>query len=176
MGTMNCIHRLMRYSDNLIPIRRSHQLTRSCACHWKLSEIASKFQVRPIYILSKPVHHVLSYFQLNHHRCFRTEAEFHLKADQTLNDLQEGIEDSIEEMEEIVLASGVLTFETPRGTWVLNKQTPNKQIWWSSPISGPKRYEYDNHKDTWVNTRDGSFLQDSLKEEMLEVYGTELTL
>lgn len=28
------------------------------------------------------------------------------------------------------------------GTYVLNKQPPNKQIWLSSPISGPKRYDW----------------------------------
>ena len=26
------------------------------------------------------------------------------------------------------------------GTYVINKQSPNKQIWLSSPMSGPKRY------------------------------------
>ena len=30
------------------------------------------------------------------------------------------------------------------GTYVINKQTPNKQIWLSSPISGPKRYDLSN--------------------------------
>ena len=112
--------------------------------------------------------------QLNHWRLFRSEAEFHLKADDTLDEIQELLEDAIEDIEEIVLASGVLTFVTPRGTWVLNKQTPNKQIWWSSPISGPRRYEYNDENDIWVNTRDGSSLYESLKEEMLEVYGIEL--
>jgi len=28
------------------------------------------------------------------------------------------------------------------GFWVINKQAPNQQIWWSSPISGPRRYEH----------------------------------
>lgn len=30
----------------------------------------------------------------------------------------------------------------PYGTWVINKQPTNKQIWLSSPISGPKRFDY----------------------------------
>lgn len=30
----------------------------------------------------------------------------------------------------------------PHGTYVLNKQPANKQIWLSSPVSGPKRYDY----------------------------------
>lgn len=28
------------------------------------------------------------------------------------------------------------------GTYVINKQTPNRQLWLSSPISGPKRFVY----------------------------------
>lgn len=28
----------------------------------------------------------------------------------------------------------------PNGTYVINKQPPNKQIWLSSPVSGPDRY------------------------------------
>uniref|UniRef100_A0A914RUA2 Frataxin n=1 Tax=Parascaris equorum TaxID=6256 RepID=A0A914RUA2_PAREQ len=36
---------------------------------------------------------------------------------------------------------GVITAKVGRdkGTYVINKQTPNRQIWLSSPISGPKR-------------------------------------
>ena len=30
------------------------------------------------------------------------------------------------------------------GVYVINKQTPNKQIWLSSPISGPQRYVQNN--------------------------------
>ena len=26
---------------------------------------------------------------------------------------------------------------------MINKQTPNRQIWLSSPVSGPKRYDWD---------------------------------
>ena len=110
-------------------------------------------------------------------RYFKTEGDFHLKADSTLEHIQECIEDSLNDnLEEAVLASGVLTFETPRGIWVLNKQTPNRQIWWSSPISGPRRYEYIPETNDWVNTRDGIGLYDSLKEEMLEVFGKEIDI
>jgi frataxin len=33
---------------------------------------------------------------------------------------------------------------------VINTQTPNRQLWYSSPISGPQRYNYENQK--WVNS------------------------
>lgn len=65
----------------------------------------------------------------------------------------------------------------PLGTYVLNKQPPNKQIWLSSPTSGPKRYDYvirDEGQDSkegtaagdWVYLRDMSKLQDLLLEEL----------
>ena len=62
------------------------------------------------------------------------------------------------------------------GTYVLNKQPPNKQIWLSSPISGPKRYDWvveQKEEDgkpvlsrRWVYLRDGSVLTDLLNEEL----------
>lgn len=74
--------------------------------------------------------------------------------------------------------AGVLTLTfPPNGTYVINKQPPNKQIWLSSPISGPKRYDYviesegqDAKEGTgqgkWVYLRDGSTLEDLLLEEI----------
>lgn len=64
--------------------------------------------------------------------------------------------------------AGVLTAITPRGTYVLNKQPPNKQIWLSSPISGPKRYDWVTAGESgeWVYLRDGSKLSDLLRDEV----------
>jgi frataxin len=68
---------------------------------------------------------------------------------------------------------------------VINKQPPNKQIWLSSPISGPKRFDWvvsgagqhekegstvdtgdDGEGGKWVYLRDGSSLSDLLKKEL----------
>ncbi|PHH53391.1 Frataxin, mitochondrial [Ceratocystis fimbriata CBS 114723] len=68
--------------------------------------------------------------------------------------------------------SGVLTIKFGRvGTYVINKQPPNKQIWLSSPISGPKRYDFvadKSHPDggNWVYLRDGSSMDGLLLAEM----------
>ena len=41
------------------------------------------------------------------------------------------------------LQQGVLTVRLGDfGTYVINKQTPNRQIWMSSPLSGPVRYDW----------------------------------
>jgi frataxin len=43
---------------------------------------------------------------------------------------------------DISLANGVLTVAVPdHGTFVVNKQSPNRQIWLSSPVSGPARFD-----------------------------------
>jgi frataxin len=86
--------------------------------------------------------------------------------------------------------SGVLTLSLgPHiGTYVINKQPPNKQIWLSSPKTGPKRYDYvvfgegqhekqDTATGDWVYLRDGSTLNDLLMDELgidLRTTDTEL--
>jgi frataxin len=72
----------------------------------------------------------------------------------------------------------VLTLKfPPNGTYVINKQPPNKQIWLSSPITGPKRYDYavwsegqDSKEGTgagaWVYLRDGTTLGELLETEL----------
>ena len=80
---------------------------------------------------------------------------------------------------EVEYSSGVLTIQLPpHGTWVLNKQSPNQQIWWSSPLSGPRRYEWNERYDRWVSTRseDGDSLGEALAKEIKELYHVDLPL
>ena len=87
-------------------------------------------------------------------------------ADECLDTILEKADELSDERDvvEVELASGVLTLKTPEGTWVLNKQVPNRQLWLSSPVSGPCRYE---HVDgTWTHTRDGSSLAELLEREL----------
>jgi frataxin len=50
------------------------------------------------------------------------------------------VESALEEMDvddsyETNYEDGVLSVKLgPHGTFVINKQTPNRQIWWSSPV------------------------------------------
>jgi frataxin len=76
-----------------------------------------------------------------------------------------------------LLQAGVMTIGFPKiGEYVINKQPPNKQIWLSSPKSGPKRFDWvvvsedqSSKQDTatggWVYLRDGSFLDEILFSE-----------
>lgn len=60
---------------------------------------------------------------------------------------------------------------------MINKQPPNKQIWLSSPESGPKRYDWvmlgegqDQKEGTatgeWIYLRDGTSLNDLFNKEL----------
>ena len=67
-----------------------------------------------------------------------SESDYHKIADQYLDDLFENL-DQLEANEaldfECSFSQGVLTLSSlHHGTWVINKQAPNKQLWWSSPI------------------------------------------
>jgi hypothetical protein len=45
---------------------------------------------------------------------------------------------------------GVLSIQLGgAGTFVLNIQAPNRQVWLSSPTSGPARYNFDSATRTW---------------------------
>ncbi|SSD60351.1 related to Frataxin homolog, mitochondrial [Saccharomycodes ludwigii] len=91
------------------------------------------------------------------------------KSDLFLDDILEKLEDISEKSPDLIpdveLTQGVLTLElSPLGTYVINKQPPNKQIWLSSPLSGPNRFDYYNN--SWVSLRDGSLMIDTLNNEL----------
>ncbi|KAK9318407.1 hypothetical protein V1522DRAFT_382952 [Lipomyces starkeyi] len=100
--------------------------------------------------------------------------EYHAVADETLENILEHCEDlaDTEPKIDVELAQGVLTLILPpHGTYVINKQPPNKQIWLSSPISGPKRYDLIDSQ--WTDRRDGTTLGNLLRHEISEVLGVE---
>ncbi|KAH1985925.1 hypothetical protein LV164_000102 [Aspergillus fumigatus] len=106
-----------------------------------------------------------------------TDVQYHEFAEHYLNVIQNEVEKAQEEGSDIEAEYSVLPGV---GTYVLNKQPPNKQIWLSSPISGPKRYDWvlegdqmHEKQDTrpfgngqWIYLRDGSNLTDLLNAEL----------
>jgi frataxin len=87
------------------------------------------------------------------------------------------LDECIEDGFDLSLAMGVLTLKLgPKGTYVINKQTPNRQLWWSSPVSGPKRYNWDTSARRWKNSRDGHDMLAELKTELSRLTGQELPL
>jgi len=76
-----------------------------------------------------------------------------------------------------ILSDGVLTVKlAENGTYVVNKQTPNKQIWLSSPVSGPSRYDVETSGDDegcWVYKHTGETLHSLLEKEIGAMLGKE---
>ena len=62
-----------------------------------------------------------------------------------------------------------------KGTFVVNKQGPNRQVWLSSPVSGPWRYDLRKGGE-WVYKRDGHELASRLEEEMKALTGRDVGL
>jgi len=124
---------------------------------------------------------------INHRRRYSTPAprvnesslsmsHYHEVADKTMDLLLESLEElhEVESLEgyDVEFHSGVLTLNLgPHGTYVVNKQPPNRQIWLSSPFSGPKRYDYIEDEDKWVYSRDGRTLHSLLSDELSTALG-----
>ncbi|ATY66203.1 mitochondrial chaperone Frataxin [Cordyceps militaris] len=109
-----------------------------------------------------------------------SESEYHDIADEFLEGVLtqfEALQDTREDID-IEFSAGVMTItHTDKGTYVINKQPPNKQIWLSSPLSGPKRYDWcvvgEGQADKagtgqggWIYGRDGSSLNALILDEL----------
>lgn len=107
-----------------------------------------------------------------------SDAAYHTLADTYLQALLESLESLAESAPpssptaklEIEYAQGTLEIKTQQGTYVINKQPPNKQIWLSSPLSGPKRYDWvaaaEGSGGKWTYLRDGGELSELLTQEI----------
>ncbi|WMV39116.1 hypothetical protein MTR67_032501 [Solanum verrucosum] len=62
------------------------------------------------------------------------------------------------------------------GTYVINKQTPNRQIWMSSPVSGPSRFDWDQSSHGWIYRRTKANLQKVLEDELEKLCGSAINL
>ena len=123
----------------------------------------------------------------------KEEMVFHKVADEMLHNLQDAVEewgeDNAGDDFDLSHEMGVVTISlgSGKGTYVINKQAPNKQIWLSSPMrcvkrwlrsfqsawpgSGPCRYEC-GEDGIWRHTRDASKLSDLLRAELqLHIHG-----
>ncbi|XP_005181547.2 frataxin homolog, mitochondrial [Musca domestica] len=97
-----------------------------------------------------------------------------------LNDYFEQLLESVESIPDSDLAysDGVLTVNLGKhGTYVINRQTPNRQIWLSSPTSGPKRYDFVGESSgisgKWVYRHTGESLHELLQHELQKIFETQ---
>ncbi|KAL8267326.1 hypothetical protein R6Q59_004670 [Mikania micrantha] len=109
------------------------------------------------------------------------EDEFHKLADATIHDLLEKIEEYGDSVDidgfDIDYGNQVLTVKFGSlGTYVLNKQTPNRQIWMSSPVSGPSRFDWDQTGEAWIYRRTKAKLLETLESEIQKLCGDPIKL
>ncbi|PIO66915.1 iron donor protein CyaY, partial [Teladorsagia circumcincta] len=77
-----------------------------------------------------------------------SQADYEKAAEESLERLSDYLDTLPDKLQvssdyDVTNAMGVLTVVISKqiGTYVINKQSPNRQLWLSSPISGPKRYD-----------------------------------
>lgn len=91
-------------------------------------------------------------------------SEFTTLACRTLNHIAESLEEQDPEgMIEVDLHDGILNVVTGQGTFVINKHSAAKEIWLSSPASGPSHFAYRDGK--WLS-KNGKDLFVILKNEL----------
>ncbi|KNE68043.1 frataxin [Allomyces macrogynus ATCC 38327] len=113
-----------------------------------------------------------------------TDLEYHQRSEAALDVLVDALEALGDDVElpgfDVTYSSGVLTLSLgASGTYVLNKQPPNQQIWLSSPVSGPRRFDWHAPSQAWVDARSvdpasGPVLEDLLRAELEQLVDVDL--
>ncbi|CAJ0899985.1 13727_t:CDS:10 [Entrophospora sp. SA101] len=103
-----------------------------------------------------------------------SQDEYHQLSEETMEKLYENLESLGEEINindyDVEYSCG------STGTYVINKQPPNKQIWLSSPVSGPKRYDYDFKDEKWIYHHENSTLDELLNNELSQIFKRDVKL
>ena len=105
---------------------------------------------------------------------------FHRAADHTLQGITEVMEDYADDNAtlemDVDLAGDVLNVALgARGHFVLNKQSPNQQIWMSSPVCGPQRYDFRADTLSWHCRRENKGLLTMLADDFEALTGDRLS-
>lgn len=109
--------------------------------------------------------------------CFSTNTltKFISIVDSTLNKIYDEIDKKeYSFIDNISLEEGVLTINLKEDkTYVINIQKPNKQIWLSSPFSGPRRFEFNEANNKWIDIHNSnnsllSLISKEINEEIIK--------
>uniref|UniRef100_A0A0K8TJI2 ferroxidase n=1 Tax=Lygus hesperus TaxID=30085 RepID=A0A0K8TJI2_LYGHE len=109
-------------------------------------------------------------------------AEYEKVCDTTLESLFEFFDTLLDKNStlkggDVTYGDGVLTVNLGQhGTYVINRQSPNKQIWLSSPLSGPKRYDFVKETNNWIYKHDSVSLHDLLHSELSDILKSAVDL
>ncbi|KAM3395442.1 frataxin, mitochondrial isoform X1 [Capsicum galapagoense] len=141
-----------------------------------LSEVSRSFCSR-----SSPLHDASEGPAAIDYRSLLQEDEYHRLANATIHDLLDKLEEYGDSVDidgfDVDYGNEVLTLKFGSlGTYVINKQTPNRQIWMSSPVSGPSRFDWDQNCQGWIYRRTKANLQKVLEDEIEKLCGSAINL
>jgi frataxin-like iron-binding protein CyaY len=100
-------------------------------------------------------------------KVFMFNMDFELIAKKTLEDLYEKL-DKQESLDIELTDDGVLMISAPNGEYVLNKHFVTKQIWYSSPVSSLKYFNYIDGKFLEKNNRNLT-LEQALFDDLAKI-------
>ena len=95
------------------------------------------------------------------------DVEFDQKVELVIEKIANTIEDNdIHHEIDVDLNDNILTLITNGGTFVINKQRSTKEIWLSSPLSGP--YHFALKEEKWISRNQTELLTLLTKELKIE--------
>ncbi|KAH9412227.1 frataxin [Ordospora pajunii] len=93
-----------------------------------------------------------------------TKVMYHKLANNALEVLSERLEDELIDAEQDYKDGNLQVKIQGVGEYVFNKQPYTMQIWASSPITGPRKF--DLGRDAWIDPRSGVSLQSYMGREL----------
>eukprot|EP00112_Aurelia_sp_Birch-Aquarium-sp1_P017785 Seg4164.1 transcript_id=Seg4164.1/GoldUCD/mRNA.D3Y31 product="Frataxin mitochondrial" protein_id=Seg4164.1/GoldUCD/D3Y31 len=173
--------------QQLQQVHCSRQITTSCYHRKMCSLFLGSLQCRrsPGFSLKKESNEISGrrYFYQSLMQCNNENQIDELKYEEIANITLELLADFFESFADegmcpndydVQLSSGVLTVVVGDdfGIYVINKQSPNRQIWLSSPKSGPKRYDFIDGR--WIYSHTGEDMNELLTREFSEILGADV--
>ncbi|MBL6665186.1 MAG: iron donor protein CyaY [Rickettsiales bacterium] len=93
---------------------------------------------------------------------------FEINCNEFLEDLSESIENfDVDAKFDVDYSDGILNLliEDSGQTYVINRHSASKKIWYSSPLSGADYFSYSEREENWLNDK-GDVLTDKLFKEL----------
>ncbi len=99
-----------------------------------------------------------------------TEAEFLNHYRILLDHVMDALEyDDSKGVVEMDYADNVLSIANDKGIYIINKQPSVKEIWLSSPVSGPHHFRFSNEQQKWLNKSEENLLDILSSEFKIEI-------